>query len=126
MYGLVYDLTSSDEHRLDINEGVPFCYTKEMIPISLWESKNGNAVDVSSQAMKKDMLVYIDRKRMVDDTPQEEYIYRLNMGIKDAVDGAGVPFAYVQKVIRPFIPELGSKEVEGLARKQALHFEDRK
>lgn len=71
------------------------------------------------------MLVYIDRKRVVDDNPQEEYIHRMNQGIKDAVDAAGVPFSYVQKVMRPFIPEQGKKEAEEVARKQALSFEDK-
>ena len=126
MYGLVYDLTPSDENGLDSNEGVPFAYTKALMAIEFWESKDGKAIDASVQGTKKDALVYIDRKRVVDDIPQEEYIYRMNMGIKDAVDGAGVPFAYVQKVIRPFIPEQVSKEVEGLARQQALNYQDRK
>lgn len=126
MYGLVYQLTSSDEDRLDRNEGVPFDYTKEVIAIDFWESKDGKAVDVSSQGMNEDVLVYIDRTRVVDHQPQEEYIHRMNMGIKDAVDEAGVPFAYVQKVIRPFIAEQGRKEVEELARKQALNFGNRK
>ena len=71
------------------------------------------------------MLVYIDRERVVDDDPQEEYIYCMNRGIKDAVD-AGVPFIYVSKVIKPFIPERAKKEVEELAKKQALSFEERK
>lgn len=75
--------------------------------------------------MMQDVLVYIDRKRVVDDHPREEYIHRMNMGIKDAVDGAGVPFAYVQRFMRPFIPEQVDNEVEGLARKQASNFEDR-
>lgn len=124
MYGLVYELTLSDEDRLDLNEGVPFAYTKEMIAIDLWESKDGKKVDVSFPAMKKDVLVYIDRKRVVDDDPMEEYIYRMNRGIEDAVD-AGIPLAYVQKVIRSFIPERAKEEVEGLAMKQAVSFEER-
>ena len=70
------------------------------------------------------MLVYIDRKRVADDHPQEEYIHRINMGIKDAVHGAGVPFTYVQNVIRSFIPVQGRTEVEELARKQAMNFEE--
>lgn len=63
------------------------------------------AVNVSLWGRKKDVLVYIDRKRVVDTNPQEDYIHRMHMGIKVAVDEAGVPFAYVQKVIRHFIPD---------------------
>ena len=124
MYGLEYELTPADEDRLDENEGVPYAYTKETIAVDLWESKDGKKVDVSFPAMMKDVLVYIDRKRVVDDDPKEEYIYRINKGIKDVVD-AGTPFAYVQKGIRSFIPERAKKEVEELARKQALNFEER-
>lgn len=96
-----------------------------MIGIDFWESNYGKKIDVSLPGMKKDVLVYIDRKRVADDNPQEEYIYRMNRGIKDAVD-AGIPFAYVQKVIRHFIPERAKKEVYDLARKQASNFEERK
>ena len=95
-----------------------------MVAIDLWESKYGKRVDVSLPGMKKDVLVYVDRKRVVDDKPQEEYIYRMNRGIKDAVD-AGIPFAYMQKAIRHFIPEQAKREVYELARKQALNFEER-
>ena len=123
VYGLVYNLKSSAEDKLDHNQGVPFAYTKENIAIDFWESKDGEAVDVSCHGIKKHALVYIDRKRVTDDHPKEVYIHRMNRGIKDALYGAGVPFAYVQKVIRPFIPEQGCTEVEDLAREQARNFE---
>ena len=122
VYGLVYDLTSSDEDQLDRNEGVPTTYTKEMVTIDFWESTDGKAVDVGLQGIKKHMLIYIDLERVADSKPQDEYIHRMNMGIKDAVDGAGLPFIYVQRAIRPFIPEQWRKGVEELARKQASDF----
>ena len=120
----MYDLTSFDEDRLDRNEGVPSSYSKEIMAIDFWESKDGEAVNVNCHGIKKHVLVYIDRERVVDDNPQEEYIHRMNMGIKDAVHGAGIPFVYVQKVIRPFIPEQGQTEAVVLARKQAMSFEE--
>lgn len=125
VYGLVYNITSSDEDKLDRNEGVPSSYTKEIVNIDYWESKDGKGVDVSFQGVKKDVLVYINRKRVTDDKPQEEYVHRMNMGIKDAVD-AGIPSAYVKKVMRPFISEQGRKGLEKLAKRQALSFEDAK
>ena len=124
VYGLVYSITSFDEDRLDRNEGVPSSYTKEMVDIEFWESKDGKAVDVRDQGVKKGVLIYIDRKRVTDDKPQEEYVHRMNMGIKDAVDDAGVPSAYVKKVMRPFISEQGRKRLERLAIQQASNFED--
>ena len=108
---------------MDRNEGVPFSYTKEEIAIDFWECTNTEAVSISSPGVEKYALVYVDRERVVADKPREEYIYRMNMGIKDAV-GAGVPLTYVQKSIRSFIPEEGKSAVEELARKQAQSFEE--
>jgi gamma-glutamylcyclotransferase len=69
------------------------------------------------------MLVYINRNMTVPDEPKHEYIYRMNMGIKDA-EKEGVPKTYVDKVIRSFIPDVMCGEVEEEANKQALGFED--
>ena len=125
MYGLVYSLTISDENALDGNEGVPWAYTKETMTVELWASKDGSTVDVAQGGEKKDMLVYIDRKRTDNNQPKEEYIHRMNMGIRDCVT-MGIPNTYVEKVMRPFIPEQVRKEVEDLAKRQALSFEDEK
>lgn len=103
-YGLVYSLQPDDEEGLDINEGVPYAYTKEYLEVDFWPSNDTNkAVDLSRPALKKKVLVYIDRKRVTDDGPNEEYIYRMNMGIEDAVR-LGVPLIYVDGVMRKFIP----------------------
>jgi hypothetical protein len=47
-----------------------------------------------------DCLVYI-ASDSTPGIPQEEYIKRINLGIKSA----NLPDDYVQKAIRPFIPE---------------------
>lgn len=136
VWGLVYRLTQDDEERLDVNEGVPVAYTKEMIPVHFWPSKgcskapfkgaDEHKVDTSISYEKLTMLVYIDRQRTTDDKPKKEYIYRMNMGIQDALK-VGVPDSYVQRVMRKFIPEDEKGEDEtlkGFALKQALDFED--
>lgn len=126
VYGLIYDLTPSDEGALDVNEGVPFAYIKETLAVDFWASLDGRCpVDVTREGSKRDMLVYIDRERTEDDKPREEYIFRMNMGIKDGIE-AGLPKDYVDRVLRLFIPEAGRKEVEEMARKQALSFQDEK
>lgn len=127
VYGLVYSLLPSDETRLDRNEGVPEAYTKEYLPCDFWASEDGKPVDVSDEPTEKGMkmLVYIDRKRVSEDKPKEEYIYRMNRGIDDAVR-MGVPKAYVEEVMRTFIPEDqgGRKSLEEKARRQAVEFID--
>jgi gamma-glutamylcyclotransferase len=84
-------------------------------------------VDVSGPAQGRDALVYIDRKRVAESRPRKEYVYRMNMGIRDAVK-MGVPRGYVDAVMRKFIPDEGEGrekgEVERVAMKQALSFVD--
>ncbi|KAI5200775.1 hypothetical protein E4T39_05524 [Aureobasidium subglaciale] len=124
VYGLVYSLQPSDEQDLDMNEGVPFAYTKENLQVSFWpKEKEGEPIDPDKHAKKQDVLVYIDRERLVDDKPKHEYIYRMNMGIHDALK-EGVPQDYVQEVMRKFIPPEHDDEVRGQAMQQALAFKD--
>lgn len=133
VYGLVYNLTKSDERQLDRNEGVPECYTKEMMTVFLWPSpaatKETGSVDVRHEdlAQKVQALVYIDRQRVDESKPKHEYIYRMNRGIDDAVR-LGVPREYVDQCMRRFIPPDKKEEQDGkvqeLAIKQAGQFEE--
>jgi gamma-glutamylcyclotransferase len=116
VWGMVYTLTESDEARLDRNEGVPLNHTKEVHDIEFWPTDTENVdkkVDISVAPEKKQILLYIDRKRTKDDKPREEYIYRMNMGIVDALK-AGIPSSYVEKVMRKFIPEMDGPVDPGL------------
>ena len=47
----------------------------------------------------------------------------MNRGISDAV-ALGVPTDYVEQHMRPFIPPNVSDQAEGLAKKQAVSFEE--
>ncbi|KAF7192661.1 hypothetical protein HII31_06020 [Pseudocercospora fuligena] len=140
VWGLVYSLEEEDERRLDRNEGVPVAYQKELIECEYWTSAKGRAVaidswedrltyersgrpDTSKDPEKVDMLVYIDRTRTKSSEPKKEYIYRMNMGIHDALY-EGVPKEYVEQVMRKFIPERNEEDLIEVARRQALEFED--
>ena len=86
--GTVYELSVADVLALDRFEGVAQkAYRKDMI-----------AVDVNGQEL--DCLVYIDPVVEVGE-PKEEYIARINSGIRDA----DFPEAYVSQYLRPFVPE---------------------
>jgi gamma-glutamylcyclotransferase len=127
VYGLVYSLLPEDEKRLDRNEHVPIAYTKELIPCDFWPSTSNERTDTSLPPFEtKDMLVYIDRNRTTPDEPRDEYVYRMNQGIKDALE-MGVPEEYVNDVMRKYIPE-GDDEKEhsirDFARTQAAQFKD--
>ena len=54
-------------------------------------------------------LVYVDVARPGEGVCKEEYVGRMNRGIRDAV-GKGMPESYVEKVLRPFVRE---EEVKG-------------
>ncbi|KAI4211228.1 MAG: hypothetical protein LQ349_009431 [Xanthoria aureola] len=103
VYGLIYSLTEKDEERLDLNEGVPWAYTKETMSVQFWASKNGGKVNLDGSPETRQLLVYIDRRRTEDGRPHAEYVHRINMGVRDAVR-EGLPPTYVDDAIRKFIP----------------------
>lgn len=133
VWGLVYTLLPTDEKRLDRNEGVPIAYTKENLTCDFWPSLDPETTagaNISTKPREVQMLVYINREMVEEDEPKEEYVYRMNMGIRDAVR-EGVPEKYVEKVMRRFIPDVdldedeeGDEEVVRVARRQAVEFED--
>ena len=74
------------------------------------------------------MVVYIDVKRAKGGyPPKEEYVVRMNRGIRDAI-GMGIPKGYVERVLRRYIPPLEDlmvdEKTEKLAWKQAKNFQD--
>ncbi|KAF7311499.1 hypothetical protein MKEN_01052200 [Mycena kentingensis (nom. inval.)] len=99
VYGLLYELNAHDEATLDRCEAVPRSYQKHLNPVSLL-----NAASAGLQAVEMlDVLVYVDRANPDEGLPRTEYIHRINNGIVDLV-AAGVPQAYVDKYLRPYIP----------------------
>lgn len=128
VWGLVYTLQREDESRLDRNEGVPIAYAKEMLGCDFWavDDESGEPANVTAKPEKVEMLVYINREAVEPSPPKKEYVYRMNEGIKDAVQ-EGVPKGYVKEVMRKYIPEKsgeGDEKAERVARSQAAEFED--
>ena len=86
--GEIFTLSQQDVDYLDIYESV-----EEGMYL-----KSNLSVQTSKGTI--DCLVYI-ASDSTPGIPQEEYIERINIGIKSA----NLPDDYVQKAIRPFIPE---------------------
>ena len=86
--GEIFTLSQQDVDYLDIYESV-----EEGMYL-----KTNLSVQTSKGTI--DCLVYI-ASDSTPGIPQEEYIERINLGIKSA----NLPDDYVQKAIRPFIPE---------------------
>ncbi|KAI5366573.1 putative gamma-glutamyl cyclotransferase, gamma-glutamylcyclotransferase [Septoria linicola] len=139
VWGLVYGLEASDEARLDVNEGVAHgAYSKEWIECEFWTASSERTItedtqygfayapkgkpDTAKRPGKEDMLVYINRDNVRKGEIKHEYIYRMNQGIKDAIN-EGLAEEYVKQVLRKWIPEEESDaNVSRLARKQAAEF----
>ncbi len=86
--GEIFTLSQQDVDYLDIYESVEEgMYLKSNLSV---ETSKGTI----------DCLVYI-ASDSTPGAPQEEYVERINLGIKSA----NLPDDYVQKAIRPFIPE---------------------
>ncbi|KAI0108992.1 hypothetical protein GGR51DRAFT_558789 [Nemania sp. FL0031] len=56
---------------------------------------------------KFEALVYVDSLRVTPSGPKQEYVGRMNVGIKEASEDWGLPTSYVDDVMRPFIPARG-------------------
>jgi len=87
VHGIVYEISESDENRLDKLEGVQTRdYLKEMLKIEI-EGEN------------KECLVYVDPVQK-EGKPKKEYIGRINKGVSDSK----LPSEYIDRYIRKFIP----------------------
>ncbi|KAJ3574271.1 hypothetical protein NP233_g1875 [Leucocoprinus birnbaumii] len=97
VYGLVFEISKSDEQSLDRSEGVPKSYIKVYHNIILLGTK--------SIPGRKDVegLVYINETRLKESPPRTEYIHRMNLAIADGIR-EGIPEDYMEKYLRPFIP----------------------
>ena len=97
VYGFVFELTALDKKSLDDYEGPT--YERLYIPVDLVSMND----TIDRHSVKS--LIYVDVERKEEKKPLEEYIYRMNMGIRDALK-EGIPAEYIKKYLRPFIPEL--------------------
>jgi len=147
VWGLVYHLTPADEAALDVNEGVPIAYQKAWLPCDFWpspptppspssDSKSPSQADASPPLPRSSntaapplsgtpMLVYINHTDTTDSDPAAEYVVRMNHAIHDAL-AMGVPQAYVDGVMRRYIPEENpvDDETRRLAVKNSMAFVD--
>ena len=96
VYGFVFELSASDKRSLDNHEDL--AYERLYIPVDLVPMND----TIDRRSVKS--LIYVDVERKREREPVEEYIYRMNMGIRDALK-EGIPAEYIKKYLRPSIPE---------------------
>lgn len=115
VWGMVYALSQADEERLDVIEGVTTgSYEKQMLNMRLWKKVNGKNGDVEQPGQEVLALCYVSERWVDEARPKEEYVHRMNMGVGDGLE-KGMPVAYVEKHIRPFIREESKEEQESKA-----------
>ena len=101
VFGMLYTLEISDEENLDIAEGVPYAYYKrELAIIVATKDDEGKNLDLKEVTA----LVYVDERRLGEGVCKEEYVHRMNRGIRDA-KSKGMQDAWVKRYIRPFVRE---------------------
>ncbi|KAI3332878.1 hypothetical protein F4824DRAFT_474009 [Ustulina deusta] len=130
VHGLVYELGAGDEARLDRSEGVSSgAYSKAYLPVILHMASA--ALRLPTQSIVEDggpeqiigtarhqmtsvrrretclwpsVLVYVSYDFVLWGNPRDEYIDRMNSGIRDAI-AMGVPEDFFENAIRPSIPK---------------------
>ncbi len=128
VHGLVFELghdlssASSDEARLDRSEGVATgVYSKERCAVMLYPARRrvktssaaadrergvtigGGIVRGGAPRVEENVLVYVSKVFVRPGRPRDEYVDRMNNGIRDAVE-MEVPAAYFTNVVREFVP----------------------
>jgi hypothetical protein len=126
--GLCYEISVSDEARLDISEGVATgAYEKHDLPVEIrsgdpsvyrrptaWIVNHGGVqtvlkiTDPQSVSdlpigVEPEVLVYVSEEFVEEGQPWDEYVRRINAGLHDAM-ALGMDSAYVTNCIRPYIP----------------------
>ena len=94
-YGMLYTMTDKAVEQMDAFEGVSQqIYERVAIKVYSVEEDQSEPIDA---------FAYMDKGNTKDSPPREEYIARMNKGIKDAAEN-GIPQEYIEKVLRKAIP----------------------
>ncbi|KAF2252498.1 hypothetical protein BU26DRAFT_379304, partial [Trematosphaeria pertusa] len=94
--GLVYEIDAADERRLDKSEGVAKTCALYRRPIA-WIVEKGGPARILTDALKEGgtarefrgtakegVLVYLSPEFVREGAPKQEYVKRINSGIRDA------------------------------------------
>ncbi|KAK6859769.1 hypothetical protein PG995_003405 [Apiospora arundinis] len=110
VYGVLYKLPPGDEEMLDMYEGVPTAYGKEILDVEVVQGTGNGLKETATTGLLEgksslSALVYIDYHRVKADRPRAEYVDRMNRGIAEARQDWGLPGSYIGHVMREFIRE---------------------
>lgn len=130
VWGVLYDLSPTDEETLDAYEGHndrrnPFPkpnpdaslrarkphlqgnwdYNKQYLPVSVTKwLVDPMTFGLPAETSKVDVLVYVDELRVEEGEIKREYVGRMNRAIDESV-ALGVPRAWCESVMRRWVPK---------------------
>jgi hypothetical protein len=124
---MVWRLGPGDEDRLDGYEDVGTTFTKESAWVEFWgkrEGENGERIKpdlVRRSPQRINTIVYANRNitQDIEGKPSGTYRYKLNMGIKNAVE-EGFPQKYIDEYLRPFVPMVDEQKAVTMAIEDAV------
>lgn len=128
VYGMVWRLGPGDEEKLDGYEDLGTTYEKESAFVEFWgkrEGENGERIkpDLARRKPQRiNVIVYANRNitQDIEGKPSGTYRYKLNMGIKDALE-EGFPQKYIDEYLRPFVAVVDEQKALTTAIEDAVH-----
>ena len=116
VYGMLYRLDPADEAKLDICEGAPSVYGKEMVWMRYFPAPQTLPPASTSHRQFSDpdyqgfvpnvqlaqVLAYVDRNNVVPDQPRKEYVARMRRAVHEAA-AHGVPVDWMKASIGPCV-----------------------
>lgn len=127
VYGMVWRLGPGDEDKLDGYEDVGTTFTKESAWVEFWGKREGEFGErikpdlVQRKPQRIQAIIYANRNITQDiaGKPSGTYRYKLNMGIKDAIE-EGFPQKYIDEYLRPFVPMVDEQRAVTMAIEDAV------
>ena len=117
VYGLIFHISDNNEMALDLKEGVPWAYTKEIIPMRIYRPEllknhprpsHAQFTDPSAPDFLqgedgmgpyiRDCLVYLDRERITPCEPRDEYVLRMQRAVREGAE-MGIPVEWMRENI---------------------------
>ena len=126
VYGVLYEMDEGDEGLLDGYEAIDHAspaavpgpgikirpkeqgigdYNKWYLDATIVEWLDETQKEKRSGRDVQRVLVYVDEERVEESCPNEEYIPRMNRGIREAVQ-LGLSRVWVDAVMKRFIPDV--------------------
>jgi gamma-glutamylcyclotransferase len=111
VYGVIYQMTESDEAKLDQFQEHPATYAKESKVIEYWAAPldGSKHITITEGFRRCRVFYYVDRSNTSRSSGscRPDVAYKLKQGIMDALE-LGIPAKYIDTCIRPYLPDAAS------------------